>query len=178
MPSEEPELPFLRNDTALPIQKIRLISPLRDILHECGTHEYSIDYQALSVYRSGEIKVENKSLYGKSPYTVEGLKTYVDPGAAVYIINMTRWVMAQTSDEITDVLAPLWNLQIVFTEGIRNCHGCMNQEPTVRNVHLSELIRDTLRKEMEKRANTIFDPDKLVLFDGGPKEQKDSKNPK
>jgi hypothetical protein len=40
------------------------------------------------------------------------------------------------------------------------------------------LIRDTLRKEMEKRANTIFDPDKLVLFDGGPKEQKDSKNPK
>ena len=57
MPSEEPELPFLRNDTALPIQKIRLISPLRDILHECGTHEYSIDYQALSVYRSGEIKV-------------------------------------------------------------------------------------------------------------------------
>ena len=139
-----------------------------------ATVRHHFDYQTFTISRDGELKVENKLESRPKSITLESFRTAIDPELASWIIDLTLQILINNT--IKDLICdgPLWKMDLTDVDGKKYCcSGCMWADPEYDEMKLSKEIRSLLSSSSANREFSIFDPSRLVLFDGFHDEEAD-----
>ena len=126
-----------------------------------------LDFQTFSISRDGELKVESKAETGHRPVVVESFRTFIDSKVASEIVDLMVETLLNAPLIAMKCDGPTWEMTLTGADGSRyKCGGCMWADPEYNGLKLSERIRTLLMFHFIAREYSIFDPMRLVLFDG------------